>query len=677
MSITLLFLLLGLGAGAVYGLLALGLVLKFRAAGVVDFAHGAVAMICAFFFVELRDSGTIEFPWPIIKHSWTITSGSVGLWVSIPVTLIYAMVLGAVLYWLVYRPLQKSTALTKVCASVGVMLYLQGTAVLNYGTEGKSTGGVLPGGTFVLNGVPIPKDRLWLALTVVLAAVILAFVYRRTLFGLRTRAGAENDVGAALVGISSTRIALQNWIIATALAGLSGILLSPISNLDPTSYTLFIVPALCVALIAGFNSFIIAAVSGLILGMAQSEIIHFLTQHQSLPQQGIADGLPFIVILVIMTWRGRSLIPRGGLIAPRNPSVGRPTAPFRTALYTFAAGAVVMVLLQGSLKAAFMSSIIWACLALSLVVLTGYVGQVSLAQLSFAGISAFLLTHMLGGFNIPFPLSMLVASLLAVPLGLLIGLPALRVRGVNLAIVTLAAGSALDVLLFNNLRFSGGDGGRSVPDPSFLGIDLGISRGTEYPRDIFGFFLLVIVVAVAIGVARLRNSSTGRMMLAVRSNERAAAASGVNVPRAKLLAFGISSFIAGVGGCLLAYQQGTISSTSFAVFNSLGLLAIAYVAGIGRISGAVVAGVMLSSTGLFVSALDKYLGIGIYQGVIAGLALTLTAVQNPDGIATPIRSGKSPANFLERAGKKIVGTNPTVRRRIEAPEAPKREGASV
>ncbi|GAA4351954.1 ABC transporter permease [Angustibacter luteus] len=655
MTETMLFLVLGFGAGAIYGILALGLVLKYRAAGVVDFAHGAVAMMCAFQFVSLRDDGDFTFPWPVLPHTLHISDTGVPLPTSIAWTLIFSALLGALLYYVVYRPLQRSTPLTKVCASVGVMLYLQATAVLNYGTSGRSTAPVLPSSTITIAGVPIPTDRLWLSALVVLLALVLAYVYRRTLFGLRTRAGAESDVGSAVMGLSSTRIAMQNWILATVLAGVSGILLSPISNLDPTSYTLFIVPALCVALLAGFRSFIGTALAGLALGMAQSQIVHILSSHQNLPQQGISEGIPFLVILVIMTWRGRSLIPRGELADPDYPKVGRPSAPFKTALLTLIAGSVVLMLLHGSLKAAFMTSIIWTCLALSLVVLTGFVGQVSLAQLSFAGFSGFIVARVSADLGINFPLSLLIASVAAVPLGLLIGLPALRVRGVNLAIVTLAAGSALDVLLFNNAKFSGGDSGLTVPTPTFMGFNLGIASGPDYPRTIFGVLILAIVIGVGVVVARLRNSSTGRMLLAVRSNERAAAASGINVPRAKLLAFGISSFIAGLGGVLLAYQQGSVSASSFGVFQSLGLLAIAYVAGIGRISGAVVAGLLLSGAGLMVSAFDKYLGLGIYQAVIAGIALTLTAIQNPNGIATPIPSGKSPANALERWGHWLVG----------------------
>jgi ABC-type branched-subunit amino acid transport system permease subunit len=163
------------------------------------------------------------------------------------------------------------------------------------------------------------------------------------------------------------------------------------------------------------------------------------------------------------------------------------------------------------------------------------------------------------------------------------------------------------------------------------------------------------VVLVGYGVARLRNSSTGRMLIAVRSNERAAAASGIAVARAKLLAFALSSFIAGLGGGLLAYQQGTVSPASFAVFESLGLIAIAYVAGIGRISGAVVAGIMFASTGLFVSAVDEYVGIGRYATLVVGIALAVTAIKNPKGVAGPTTSGRTPADLLGRIGARLAG----------------------
>jgi ABC-type branched-subunit amino acid transport system permease subunit len=290
--------------------------------------------------------------------------------------------------------------------------------------------------------------------------------------------------------------------------------------------------------------------------------------------------------------------------------------------------------------------VVFVCLSLSLVVLTGYLGQVSLAQMSFAGFSAFMLTHISG---VPFPFSMIVAALLAVPLGLLIGLPALRLRGVNLAVVTLAAAFALDALLFNSTGFSGGLAGRNVPSPKIFGLDLGIAQGNAYPRVIFGVFLLVVVCLVGLLVARLRRAPAGRMMIAVRSNERAAAAAGINVAAAKMLGFGLSAFIAGLGGTLFAYQQQTVSPPSFAVFTSLSLLAVTYVASVARIAGAVVAGVMLTSTGLFVSAIDKWFGVGKYQMVVAGLALALTAIKQPDGIAA------SPPPPLVKLGERLRG----------------------
>jgi ABC-type branched-subunit amino acid transport system permease subunit len=279
------------------------------------------------------------------------------------------------------------------------------------------------------------------------------------------------------------------------------------------------------------------------------------------------------------------------------------------------------------------ASIVSVCLSLSLVVLTGYVGQVSLAQMSFAGLSGFTLSHLAAGAGLPFILALPLASLVAVPLGVLIGLPALRLRGVNLAVVTLAAAFALDAILFNNESFTGGLKGSNLPSPTLFGWDIGIAKGDSYPRVIFGVVVLLIVCLVGLLVARLRNGPTGRMFIAVRSNERAASAVGIDVARTKLLAFGLSAFIAGLGGGLFAYSQQTISPPSFAVFTSLGLLAVTYVAGVGRIAGAVVAGIMLSSTGLLVTAMDKAFSIGKYQAVVAGVLLTLTAIKQPDGIA--------------------------------------------
>jgi ABC-type branched-subunit amino acid transport system permease subunit len=280
-----------------------------------------------------------------------------------------------------------------------------------------------------------------------------------------------------------------------------------------------------------------------------------------------------------------------------------------------------------------MYSLGMVCIAMSLVVLVGYLGQVSLAQMSFAGVSAILLSHFGANIGIGFPFTMLIASLAAVPLGIIVGLPALRVRGVNLAVVTLATAYVIDDVFTNWTGFAGGLAGINVRRPTLFGWNLGIQQGNTYPRLLFGLLSLVIVCLVGLMVARLRRSPAGRTMIAVRSNERAAAAAGIDVARTKLFAFALSAWIAGIGGCLLAYQAQNVSSSAWATFNSLGLLAIVMVAGIGRISGAVIAGVMLAASGVMVTFLNVQLGIGQYQLVVAGLALTLTAIANPNGIA--------------------------------------------
>jgi len=414
------------------------------------------------------------------------------------------------------------------------------------------------------------------------------------------------------------------------------------------------VPALAAALVGRFQSFWLTALAGLLIGCAQSEITKLITVWTWLPQQGLGDALPFIVIIVVMAVRSRTVLARGGETAERNPSVGRPQAPLRTAAACFVVGLVLLFVLSGVLRFAFISSLTVTCIALSVVVLTGYVGQVSLAQMSLAGIGGFMLGHIATDLGIGFPWSLLLAGLCAVPVGLVIGLPALRLRGVNLAVVTLGFAAAMDAVIFNLHSFIGGTAGLPIPGPRLPGLNLAISQGRAYPRVIFGVLVLVVVILLGLLVARLRRGPAGRMLLAIRSNERAAGSVGINVAQAKLMAFGLAAFIAGIGGALTGYMQGELTSDSFAAFTSISLLAIVFVAGVGRIAGAVVAGVMFSAAGLFVTFLNIHLNVGKYQAIVAGIALVLTAVQNPDGL-TSTSTGKGPAVALEKLRDRALG----------------------
>jgi ABC-type branched-subunit amino acid transport system permease subunit len=655
MSSYFLFLILGLGSGATYAVLGQGLVLKYRSAGVVDFAHGAVAMFIAYVFVNLRSFGQLELPVVLIPHQISLNGGTgLNTGLAIIISLVYAAVLGLVLYVLIYRPIRSASPLTRVCASVGVMLGLEAIAVLNFSTQPVATNPIFPSSALSLAGITFPEDRLYFTGVVVIIAVALALAYRFSRFGLATRAGAENDRGAALTGISANQIAGQNWIIATVLAGAAGILIAPVASLDPNSYTLFVVPALAAALIGRFQSFWLTALAGLLIGCAQSEITKLITVWTWLPQQGLGDAIPFVVIIVVMAARSRTVLARGGEAAERNPSIGRPQAPLRTAAACFVAGLILLFVLSSVLRFAFITSLTVTCIALSVVVLTGYVGQVSLAQMSLAGIGGFMIGHIASDWGIGFPWSLILAGLCSVPVGLVIGLPALRLRGVNLAVVTLGFAAAMDAVVFNSSSFTGGTAGLPIKAPRLPGLNLGITQGKTYPTVIFGVLVLVVVILLGLLVARLRRGPAGRMLLAIRSNERAAGSVGINVAQGKLMAFGLAAFIAGIGGALTGYMQGELTADSFAAFTSIALLAIVFVAGVGRIAGAVVAGIMFSAAGLFVTFLNIHLDVGKYQAIVAGIALVLTAVQNPDGI-TSTSTGKGPAVAFEKLQGRLVG----------------------
>ncbi len=629
----LLFLLIGLGAGAVYALLALGLVLKHRSAGVVDFSHAAVAMWCSYVFLYLHNSGQLVFPWVAVGwHLQVFSKAGAPVWLSIVIALVYSALLGLIFYYVVVRPLRHAPVLARVCASVGLLLYLETAATINFSTFSVSSPSILPETAVNLaSGLIVPSVDLYLAGIAVVVGLILGAVYRYTRFGLATRAAAGNERGAVLIGLSATRLSAANWVIATVLAAAAGILILPVTTLSPSDYTLFIVPALGAALLGRFTSFPLTVAAGLAIGMLQSEIGKLQTVWTWLPQQGLQDGVPFILIMVTVIAMSKRLPARGGVVSVRNASIGRPRAPVRTTAISFGIGLVAILLLSQLYVYAFAASLNVALVALSVVVITGYVGQISLAQNAFAGIAAFEVSHIGHGLGLGFPFALILGALCAVVVGVVIGLPAVRVRGVNLAIVTLSAATALDALVFNSTWFSGGYTGLSVHEPRLLGLNLGITANNN--ATVFAIFSLVIFCLMAFLVARLRNAPAGRMFIAIRSNENAAAAVGVNVARTKLFAFGISAFVAGIGGGLLAYQQININPASFTSWTSLTILAIAYVGGVGRIAGAVAAGVLLAGNGLMATLLNKLFDFNTYQMLIAGFALMLTAIANPDGIA--------------------------------------------
>src|SRR5581483_7367841 len=289
-------------------------------------------------------------------------------------------------------------------------------------------------------------------------------------------------------------------------------------------------------------------------------------------------------------------------------------------------------------RQALITSLLATVMCLSLVVITGFVGQISVVQLALAGVSGFILSHLATDHGVGFPWGMLIGACGATVCGLLTAVSALRVRGVSLAVVTLAAAVALEQFVFLNSTWGGGSSSSPVPEPKIGGFDLGPYgpfKGLDgkVPSPVFGFFVVAVTVLLGLLVANLRRSNLGQQMLAVRSNERAAAAAGIDVRNVKLAAFGISSFIAGLGGALYGYNFSSVTVGRFSALTALSLIAFAYVGGITMVTGALFAG-LISVEALFPYALEKWFGLsGKWALLFAGLALIVTLIQSPDGVA--------------------------------------------
>jgi ABC-type branched-subunit amino acid transport system ATPase component/branched-subunit amino acid ABC-type transport system permease component len=660
------FLLNGLGTGAVVALLAVGLLLTQRASNVVNFAHAALGMYVALTYFELRETGDLVLPvlgLPARVH--VVDTPTVATAMTVAVVL--SAVLGLVLHFGVFRWLRTSPALARVVASLGLLLYFVAIVKLRFVEIGGSLplGNLLPVGSVRVAGAVVPLNRILLAVLALGVAAVLAAVFRWTRFGLATRAAAENETAAVLSGHSPDRLAAANWVIASVLAGVAVILIASVTKqLDPLSTSMLVVPALAAMLLGGLRSFMLTTVAGLAIGMLQSGVLNYSTRAEWLPgwlpQSGLVQTVPFVLLVVALTVQGQRLPGRAVINETSLPASPSPRHVGVIAVGSLVVLVVALMTLDSQWRLAIVVSMIAAVIALSSVVLTGWVGQISLAQLAFAGLAGFTTAKLTVAAGIPFPWAPLLAILLTTAVGVLVGLPAVRVRGMTLAIVTLGAAVAIEQLVFASSAL-GGLGRQQLPRPRLFGIDLGISaRGADNFRPAYGILVAVVLVAVFVASANLRRSPTGLQWLAVRANERAAAASGVDVRTAKLSAFAVSSAIAGIGGVLLGYR-GNLAPESFAVFGALALLALTYLGGVASMTGAVIAGVLFSG-GVLTQLSGGSTGTqSDLAFALSGLSLVVVSILYRDGIAGALRKwwarlvgrsrGRSPAPAdLEASG---------------------------
>jgi branched-chain amino acid transport system permease protein len=626
-----LFALLGLGEGALIAALAISVVVFYRGSGTVNLSMGAVAMVASYLNYSFG-AGTFGFTPPG--------------WLALLLTLVIVAVLGTIIEFGLFWPLRTSSPLAKLAASLGLLLLAQALIAIIYGNSTLSPTSILPGAPVHVFGKVVPEDRLILTLIVVVLAAVLWAVYRYSPFGLATRAAAESEPFAMYAGLSPRRLSLANSLLASVIAGAFGILVAPLITLNTTQLPLEIVPALGAALFAGFSSLGVACFAGLVMGALSSLLNYWSSQpwfpqSQGNPINGLPELLFFVLVAVAMAWRGSKVPARGELVEKRMPLAPRPENLVRNSVIALVIGVVLLIIFPYDFRQALVNSMLGAMICLSLIVVIGYVGQISVVQVGLAGVTGYAMSHMLtsaGGVWADFPIAPVVGVAAALVVGFITAVASLRVRGVSLAVVTLAGMYAIENFGFGNAAWGAQATGSPVSPLHVFGINLSPTasfRGIDgkVPSPVFGFVVLIVLVLLSLLVAAIRRGTLGQKMLAVRSNERAAAAAGIDVRRVKLTAFMVSAFIAGVCGALYAYNFGTVSADLFGTVNSLVIIAYAYFGGITMITGALFAG-LGATEGLIPHAFDAWWGLnGNWVLLIGAIGLLITLVANPDGLA--------------------------------------------
>ncbi|MEU7294347.1 ATP-binding cassette domain-containing protein [Streptomyces exfoliatus] len=497
----------GLAVGSAAALTGIGLVVTHRATGVLNLAHGAVAMICAYVLRQL-----------VVVWHWPLPLG------ALVTLLLVAPGIGLVLDRAVFRPLARRGAnpARTLVASIGVFVLLVGAAVLLWGPGAQDDAPVLLG------------DDPWAQLgAVVTLACLVGAATRWTRFGRELRAVIDNRPLAVLSGIDADRVAAAGWAFGSFTAGLTGVLLAPYLRLDPYGMPLLVVEVIAVAVIARMRSLPVAVAAALAIGVAQAQLTRLHPEGWAGPLLQAVGANLFVVALLV-----------AALVLPGIGGKGRDALPppVRSGRLPGGVWLVVGVLLllplgfAGSDLHTAIQVPALAVILLSLVVVAGRGGQIALGQAAYAGLGA-LFTALLTTRGVPG----LVALGLAVPLvaavGLLTGRPAIRRHGLALALVTLATGVAVSRFVLTQPYAT-------------AGLSLGRPAGFSDDRAFYALELLVLAGCLAL-VAALRRGRTGRALAALRDHEPGAEASGVPVPRLKLLAFVLGAALAALGGGLL------------------------------------------------------------------------------------------------------------------------------
>jgi branched-subunit amino acid ABC-type transport system permease component len=647
----------GLVTGAVYALLAMGLVFIYKATRVPNFAYGAMATLIAFFHYDLIAGRTIGIDQWFIHVEHTVR---LSFWAAMPVSLLFAVLVGLVIERVVIRPFAGAAMVTNIIVTLALALLLSALTQQIYGADQlivSNEQAIFPRTpAFSIGGVNVSWERFGvLALLGVMAAVVYIF-FRFTATGLAIRASATDRDVASLLGVSARKVAVVSWVSGSLVAGVAGIALASIVIAsDPNLILLLTIKGFAAAIVGGMVSFPIGVGAALAIGMGEELARHYLVDVDRHLFQGAPEVLTLGAVIIVLTLRpswifrgirddeDNGVASRGGIDSALSRAID-PVEAYRllrvAVPLTFGRAPIVRMLRKAALPAlvvvavAFPAlpfpsfytlpmnlSIVFALVILSYVVLVGWLGQVSLAQGAFVAVGGAGTAIGANVLHLPFPLPIVAGVLLSLPVSALIGLPALRLRGLHLAVATLAFGLAAERAIVP--RFTGS---ALVRRPSWLTSDTRL------------YYVCLLTAALAFVVVwRIGSTRIGRSFNAIRDSETVASAYGIRPVRVKLTGFAVSGAIAALGGSLLTYQLGAVSTGYASVFFSISWLINAVLAGIASIGAPLIGAALFGLYPEIAKGDVQATSLSFWPQIVSSALLIAMMAVNPGGLASMTR----------------------------------------
>jgi len=544
------FIVIGIASGSVYALAGTGLVLTYKTSGIFNFAHGSVAALAVFAYYFLHVQHGV--PWPIAAALCL---------------LVLAPLMGCALE-LLARQLAKVDHTMQIASSIGLVLLVVGVGNIWYGSQSGSFPAFLPTSTFRMMGVNIGWDQLITFAIGAGATVSLYYFFRHVRLGIAMRAVVDDPELLSMTGETPAVIRRWAWIIGSVFASASGLLLAPSLSLNALALTLLVVQAFGAAAIGYFSSLPLTYVGGLVIGIAGSVATKYVVNASYL--QGVPAGLPFIILFVVLIVTPRARLADRRLVRPiRVPPNWHAPRRVRISSGIVAVAALCLVpTLVGVKLSVFSGALTLVILLLSLGLLIRTSRQVSLCQYGFAAIGAAAMGHF--SHHLPWLVALVLATLVTVPVGALVAIPAIRLSGVFLGLATLGFGILLEQMVYQQgFLFGLANVGVATSRPH---LDIGPLH-TATDTGMY-FVILAATVVVAITVAVLTGTRLGRILSALGDSPVALETYGLTVNVSRVLVFCISAAIAGLAGALTASLYGYAVATQFPSFSSLTVISV-------------------------------------------------------------------------------------------------------